>query len=69
MIIDLHPTKFVTEEQNVIFGSHHLVEIFLRERGMGKDKSRPEEINLNYVEGSLLGALHMSELIIFTTTL
>lgn len=61
MIIGLHPTKFVTEAQNVILRAHHLVEIFLRERRMGRDKSRPGEINLSSVKGSLPGALHYVE--------
>lgn len=47
-IMNLHSAKFVTGEQNGLFGSH-LVEIFLRERKMRRDKSWPEGINLNAV--------------------
>ena len=47
-IMGLHSAKFVTGEQNGLFGSH-LVEIFLRERKMRRDKSWPEGINLNTV--------------------
>lgn len=46
--MNLHSAKFVTGEQNGLFGSH-LVEIFLRERKMRRDKSWPEGINLNAV--------------------